>query len=722
MKKFRIYFHKNFYHQPELPFKTSLFKKIRLKLVRIFEILVFGIIGLCYLTGHWLLLVIHKIYKMLCFEFLNTSKHLKMRSRLFFSRNFLTNSFGLILSSIFLVLLLTGFKIFATGIVLKENVLGLFGQGQKDLTEAKNFLSSGDPNNAFSNFAKAYKSFSLAQKQISDSGAELKLLISLLPEGSDGKKIIDSSSELSQAGASSLNFYNALKRLKFTAEGISSSEENKTIILESASHLNLASQNLKIASNLIGSVSLDSVPKDNRSQFLEISGQIKKSAETFSALNEIYGLFAQSLLKAPDILLVMQNNNELRPGGGFIGSFAALKQSNGKISKTRMGSIYDLDGQLSEKVVPPLPLLAVNDRWYLRDSNWFAHFPFSAKKITEFYEKEGGETPDIIVALTPNIIVDLLKLTGEVNMPKYGVVLTSENFVEQTQVLTTMSNDTPENQPKQFLADLMPVLLQRLGSLNIEKLDGLLSIVFNNLMSKQLIFYSRHPSLQTEFSKFNWTGEILDSDRDYLEVVSSNLGGTKSDLFVDQTLKLSSKIDSDGSISNELIMTFENRLPDLEHTHNTRFIRVLVPKNSKLISVTGFDYKNIEPLDSKNFKFDPDGLAWDSRLVKDVITGTLIGEESGKTFFGNWLTVKGGQKRSVKIVYKLPFALQNLDRFSLLLQKQPGANTFKVEYNLNFDNFGILWKSFDQNFDAFGKTTINSDLNQDRFWGMVVKK
>jgi hypothetical protein len=65
---------------------------------------------------------------------------------------------------------------------------------------------------------------------------------------------------------------------------------------------------------------------------------------------------------------------------------------------------------LQEKILPPLPMLAINDRWYLRDSNWFLDFPTNAKKATQFYEKEARETPDLIITVTPNLIVDLLKI------------------------------------------------------------------------------------------------------------------------------------------------------------------------------------------------------------------------------------------------------------------------------------------------------------------------
>ena len=90
--------------------------------------------------------------------------------------------------------------------------------------------------------------------------------------------------------------------------------------------------------------------------------------------------------------MLFENNNELRATGGFIGTYGNLKILNGKIQNIRVSSIYDLDGQLTENIKPPNPLLNVNSKWYMRDSNWFADFPQTAKTVSGFYEKKVGNT------------------------------------------------------------------------------------------------------------------------------------------------------------------------------------------------------------------------------------------------------------------------------------------------------------------------------------------
>src|SRR5690606_24264615 len=148
-------------------------------------------------------------------------------------------------------------------------------------------------------------------------------------------------------------------------------------------------------------------------------------------------------------LLIFQNYDEARATGGFIGTYGVLKVSNGKIDKLKIESIYNLDGQLFEDIAAPGPFQPAIPKWGIRDANWFADFPTSADKLLYFYEKV-GETADGVIATTPQIFSELLKLTGSIEMGQYGVTLTAENFQEQVQFKTSVDYDKELNEPKKF--------------------------------------------------------------------------------------------------------------------------------------------------------------------------------------------------------------------------------------------------------------------------------
>ena len=405
-----------------------------------------------------------------------------------------------------------------------------------------------------------------------------------------------------------------------------------------------------------------------------------------------------------------------------MGTYGSLNLNNGNLSKITVSSIYDLDGQLTDVIQPPKPILNVNDRWYMRDSNWFADFPTSAKKISDFYEKEGGQTPDMVIALTPNLIIDWLKITGPITLPQYNLTLSADNFVEQTQAATTMSDNAPTNSPKQPLADLVPILIQKITKLDKSQWPQLIQSIQDNLNNKQIVIYSRDQATQSQLEALNWTGELSQTDRDYLDIVSSNLGGTKTDLYVTQEADLTSTIGADGSITDELSVTRTNTMPKLDYTNNLSYLRIYVPLGSQLISNIGFNYKNIDYPNDMNYEIDDDVYNWEKDSVIDNLTGTNIGQESGKTYFGNWMSLDGGESKTVKLVYKLPFKISDIDRYSLLAQKQIGSVDSKLSWTFNFPGYQIAWKNFDAN-------TLNTDnlasdiiIDKDYFLGMVLQK
>jgi len=100
-----------------------------------------------------------------------------------------------------------------------------------------------------------------------------------------------------------------------------------------------------------------------------------------------------------------------------------LTIDQGAIKSLFVDGIFNVDGQLHEKIIPPRPIQKISTAWSMHDANWFADFPTSAQKIQWFYEKTGGPTTDGIISLTPTLIERLLGLTGPIPMPEHDVLL-----------------------------------------------------------------------------------------------------------------------------------------------------------------------------------------------------------------------------------------------------------------------------------------------------------
>src|SRR6185437_16558381 len=51
-------------------------------------------------------------------------------------------------------------------------------------------------------------------------------------------------------------------------------------------------------------------------------------------------------------LILFQNNAELRPGGGFIGSYGLVSFDHGKMGQFTIHNVYDADGLLTKHIEP----------------------------------------------------------------------------------------------------------------------------------------------------------------------------------------------------------------------------------------------------------------------------------------------------------------------------------------------------------------------------------
>lgn len=604
---------------------------------------------------------------------------------------------------------------------LKNNLSEKSLSAVTELQSGQQALSQKDFTGAQTHFGNALQNFSEAQNTLARSNPILRFTINIIPQTKTAGNALTAGVLAAKAGMQLTSVYQEALALKLSPQGIEAPTNDSNALANINTNFSQATQNINNAISNLKKVNPALVPASKRGQFESISGKLDQLQSAVNSGQKLFAAFAGIVIPKSTVLVLFENNNELRPGGGFIGTYGRFELENGKIQSQTISSIYDLDGQLNQRISPPTPMLAVNNRWYLRDSNWFADFPSSAQKVSQFYEMEAGETPSAIVALTPTFVSNLLTVTGSISVPTFHITLNSDNFIEQTQAISTISETSPLNKPKQILADFFPLFLQKLQTLSQDQNKQLLAVLLQNLQAKQLVFFSPNSQAEAAFANFNWAGQVNNTDRDYLQIVSSNLGGTKTDLYLQKKADLQTTITNEGEVLDSLTLTVANTLPNIHDSQNVSFLRFLVPPGSEILTADGFTKKNFTGDADPTFKQDPDIKVWDMNLTTDQATQMLVGQESGKTFFGNWLTVAGGETKTVKIVYKLPFKLNSIDRFGLLWQKQLGSLNDAYNYSVNFAGKELQYKSYVPNREDGNNISVFGQLDKDYFFGLVLK-
>lgn len=610
----------------------------------------------------------------------------------------------------------------------KIKVIGSAQEALSHLQEAKDLTAQRDFLAAQQQFEIAQSNFQDAQKNLDFLGAGLSLVLQATPQGRSAGAIVKAGQEIAAAGLQYNNFYKSVSGIKIGADGFTSVNGGLYELLGAASnYLEAGNAQLGQADNDLASVDFSSLPAAYSGQFSRYKSQLDSSLQGFQQAQSLLSLFRQFFGRGiKTVLVLFENNNELRPTGGFIGTYGFFKFDDGKIISSKIASVYDLDGQIPVKIAPPGPFHDLTDHWGMRDSNWFADFQKSAQKTSYFYDMTGMETPDAVIALTPDVFVQLLQITGPVYVPQFNITLSSDNFREQVQLNTSVLYDKRQNQPKQLLADFEPIFLQALEK-NDKSYAQVLGVLLDNLYRKNILFYDRNPSIEKQFEAYNWAGTIQQTDRDYLDIVNANLGGRKTDIDVQQSADLQSQVQPDGSIINTLTYTRTHNVNFNDFDNNIDYVRFLVPHGSRLVSATGFDIRPFYKSDGRGyvqdvnqpFKIDPDLQALDKGETFNVDNGVATESESGKTSFAGWMETGPGQRKTVTITYKLPFNINESRKYSLLLQKQPGNNPIAFKYNLL--NAGrALWYTPDNLVMGANSISYSHDLIGDTLVGAVL--
>ena len=631
---------------------------------------------------------------------------------------------------------------FYKGMEIRGKVLGVSHEGYVNLASAVSDISNQDFESSREKFSKAQEYFSESSAEMDRMGVIINDSSRFLPyisKASSGKNMIEAAKHLAAAGSSINRMASVFSDFKQSVDK-GAEASFLEIFRDIKNDIDYSSEELENAQKNISKVKIDDLPVDMRDKFLILKNKLPDVIEYLNMFSKNSNIFTDVFGgNGPrKYLFLFQNNNEMRATGGFIGSYGLLDITGGHIRNFFIDGIFDPDGQLKDKIVPPKPIQKISSAWSLHDSNWFPDFPVSAKEAIVFYEKTGGPTVDGVITFTPEVMKKLLEITGPIEMKQYDLVLNSENFVEKTQC-EVEENYKDESNPKKILSDLAPIVLDRIiNSKDAITISKAAKIMLDSLDEKHILIYSENKELQKIISDQGWSGEILDSRKDYISVINTNINGYKTDGVIDEKIEHEAQIQSDGSIVDTVTITRKHNGGNTSYEWwnkvNADYMRVYVPKGSKLLDVFGQTREiNESSLDYDKLGFQKDKLVQqeEDSMIIDEESGTRIYEDAGKTVFANWVYVSPQETVVVKYKYLLPFRLfypmfnnggDKPDSYSLVVQKQSGSVGSDFKSNVAYpDSFNLKWKSEDY-LDSQNNLSFDTKISVDKFMGAVFEK
>ncbi len=363
--------------------------------------------------------------------------------------------------------------------------------------------------------------------------------------------------------------------------------------------------------------------------------------------------FANYLLARDDqekvFLVLFQNNMELRPGGGYIGSFGILKVKNGKITNLETHDLSNFDGRIPSAIEPPYPMRETLriDSWKLRDSNWSPDFSENAKKAEYFYQLgQGQENFDGVVAINTNVLNSFLKITGPVTLPDYPGTFNSENAVLSLEYQVEKGYAGQEidlGDRKLIMNELAKVIMEKVVNFSNSQKFELAKAILEDLNNKNIQLYFKDQDLENQAKNSLWAGETNSTwTGDYLMMIDANLASYKSDYYINRSFDYVVDLSSEIPTAKLKITYIHNgKVKDWMTNNYQTYLRVYAPKYAWLENSNGAGKIN-------------------------------FGEEFGKKYFGTLFTVPLNSTKTMEFSYTLKDL--DVDNYDLLIQKQSGIS------------------------------------------------
>lgn len=410
-------------------------------------------------------------------------------------------------------------------------------------------------------------------------------------------------------------------------------------------------------------------------------------ARSMQQLLAIYRMTA-GFDKRKTYMLSLQNSNELRPTGGFIGSVALMTVSGGLLNDFAVQDVYALDGQLKGHVDPPVPIKELLDQehWYLRDSNWDPDFRVSGERAAWFYEKESAGIIDGVIGVSTPFLTQLLEVTGPLDLPDYNDRITKDNFFGKSLYYTKADFFPGSTQKKDFLSSLTMAIIAKIASGGAKDMVGLSRALGNSLDQGDIQLWFSDSLPQALAEQAGWAGRINAAlpceptcTVEQVRFVESNMSVNKVNAYIQRTMNIHTDISEEGEIDTTVEIFYTNASADDASLSGggvyRTYLRAYLPTDALVLSVA-LDGSEISPKPAK--QKGPSILPYRD---PDIVEGHVM--NLGVAFD----VPPSNVQRKITLTYRRgkPFVFhENEGEFVLQVRKQPGVMQTMLDVGIGY--------------------------------------
>ncbi len=315
-----------------------------------------------------------------------------------------------------------------------------------------------------------------------------------------------------------------------------------------------------------------------------MSDELSAYERQLRAVHNGLGLAAE--LSGPDaearLLVLSQNTLELRPTGGYIGSYGVLRFTSGTVQLERYEPIESLPPPVPPMEPPPELAPALPRYWSLSNVNWWPDFPTTATVAREMFRRQGGGTVDGVLALTESALARVVGAIGPLHVPGYTQPVAEQGFAERLTYEIELKRPF-DNPRKRFLTEMSKVVFATALDLSAPRVPVLVSALGTAVGAGDIQLWFADGARQRRIQDMVIAGRLPRPEGDFLMVIDTNLTASKANLGVVKDITYEVGRSDDGKAVARLRIDVRNdgEASVLNPGYNA-LLRVYVPPGARL--------------------------------------------------------------------------------------------------------------------------------------------
>ncbi len=403
-------------------------------------------------------------------------------------------------------------------------------------------------------------------------------------------------------------------------------------------------------------------------------------------------------------LILIQNEDELRPTGGFITAGGSAIIMNGKLINLKIENSGLLDDFSKPYPAPPWQFTEFMniDKLVFRDANWYTDFPHAALMAEYLYSYTRAASSDGIMAIDYYSVQELLKVLGPLTVEKADYPITSDNVVEY---MRTSKEPAPagfigEWDYKLYFGRIAKPLLEKILQARGQTWTKLVPVLLQLLNEKHIILQFDEAETAALIHRRNWDGSVVIPDNsDFQMVVDTNMGYNKSNAYMEMSSVYSINLENMSNPTG-LLRVRQNNHSQLDIKCEPHATSRFTPPDQRSQSFYPMDechwgYLRVYlPKGAQLLRSTPQAIPDTATILGEAIPARTddLGDEDIKNaqVYGTMIITPTKGSSQVEFEYSLPGTVLTHDKtnntwtYNLKMQKQPGpiARSFLIQLHL----------------------------------------